>query len=284
MPLSVPYIVFVAKQLEIQELKRLKTRSHLVGVIGQMVHVLQSERGASSIFLASSGKRFESTRLQLIRESKVVENSLRNKIESELDYSTHSNAKIISLMAWVLLGLDALPELRKRVTEQQLSGGESVAAFSRLIAGLISLIFELADAALDELEDALGEWGIGPAPEDGPPPGPGRPGTEFAERVAGKLAFTAAQCAQQLSENDLAAERTVSLAFQPEPKLCRQAGRSPARPRNTRLVQRDEYPRSAAVARRNRSRVAALRLVRPRSLAELHQIDMGETQVALRAR
>lgn len=65
---------------------------------------------------------------------------------------------------------------------------------------------ELADAALDELEDALGEWGIGPAPEDGPPPGPGRPGTEPAERVAGKLAFTAAQCAQQLSENDLAAD------------------------------------------------------------------------------
>ncbi|MEW8586140.1 MAG: hypothetical protein AB2531_10290, partial [Candidatus Thiodiazotropha sp.] len=103
MPLSVPYIVFVAKQLEIQELKRLKTRSSLVGIIGHMIHVLQSERGASSIYLASSGRRFESTRLDLIRESEAVEESLRNKIEAELDYSSHSNAKIISLMAWVLL-------------------------------------------------------------------------------------------------------------------------------------------------------------------------------------
>lgn len=149
MSLSVPYTVFVAKQLEIQALKRLKTRSNMVGVIGHMIHVLQSERGASSIYLAFSGKRFESTRLELIREAETVESSLREKIEGELDYSTHSNAKIISLMAWVLLGLDALPDLRKRVTEQQLSGSESVAAFSRLIAGMISLIFELADAAID---------------------------------------------------------------------------------------------------------------------------------------
>ncbi|MEW8505064.1 MAG: nitrate- and nitrite sensing domain-containing protein [Candidatus Thiodiazotropha sp.] len=149
MPLSVPYIVFVAKQLEIQELKRLKARSNLVGVIGHMIHVLQSERGASSLYLASSGKRFAATRQELIAESETVEDSLRNKIEAELDYSAHSNARIISLMAWVLLGLDALPELRNRVTQQQLSGSESVTAFSRLIAGLISLIFELANAAVD---------------------------------------------------------------------------------------------------------------------------------------
>jgi hypothetical protein len=52
-------------------------------------------------------------------------------------------------MAWVLLGLDALPELRQRVGDHQLPAGEAVAAFSRLIAGLVSLIFEVADAAID---------------------------------------------------------------------------------------------------------------------------------------
>ena len=35
------------------------------------------------------------------------------------------------------------------ISKHQLSGSESVAAFSRLIAGLISLIFEVADAAID---------------------------------------------------------------------------------------------------------------------------------------
>ena len=149
MPISVPYIVLVAKQREIEELKRLKSRSQLVGALGHMIHVLQAERGASSIYLASSGKRFEEMRLHLVGETGPVESELRNIIEDELGNSSFANAKMISLMAWVLLGLDALPELRQRITIRQLSGGEAVAAFSRLIAGLISLIFEVADAAVD---------------------------------------------------------------------------------------------------------------------------------------
>ena len=149
MSLSVPYIVLVAKQLEIEELKRLKTRAQLVGVIGHMVHVLQSERGASSIYLASEGERFEETRRDLINESQSVEQALRKIFADELGFSVHSNAKILSLIGWVVLGLDALPELRERISEHKLSGSASVAAFSRLIAGFISLIFELADAAVD---------------------------------------------------------------------------------------------------------------------------------------
>ena len=191
MPLSVPYIVLVAKQLEIEELKRIKARSYLVGAIGHMIHVLQSERGASSIYLASAGKRFEATRRDLISESEAVERELRKKIEYELGYSSHSNAKIISLLAWVLLGLDALPELRERINRQLLSGSESVAAFSRLIAGLISLIFELADAAIDpnisRLLVALFNL---------------VEGKELAgqERAVGALAFGSGRCHQHLQQ------------------------------------------------------------------------------------
>ncbi len=66
---------------------------------------------------------------------------------------------------------------------------------------------ELADAALDELEDALAGWGIEPAPGDpmlAAQPA-AEPGGEPA-RVAGDLAFTAAQCAQDLDELDLATD------------------------------------------------------------------------------
>lgn len=149
MSLSVPYIVLVAKQLEIEDLKRLKARSHLVGVIGHMIHVLQSERGASSIYLASKGKRFGETRLALINEAESVETSLRQIFENELRYPSLTNTKIISLMAWVILGLDALPDIRDQINSHKRSGSESVAAFSRLIAGLIALVFELTDAAAD---------------------------------------------------------------------------------------------------------------------------------------
>jgi tetratricopeptide (TPR) repeat protein len=64
---------------------------------------------------------------------------------------------------------------------------------------------ELADGALDELEGVLSSWGLEP-PQDRPGTGPDRPGGHEAEQVAGDLAFTAAQCARDLSENDLAAD------------------------------------------------------------------------------
>lgn len=149
MSLSVPYIVLLAKQREIDELKRLKARATLVGALGHMIHVLQSERGASSTYLASSGKRFEQTRLALIEESRSVEQVLRVIIEDELANSAFADARMISLIAWALLGLEALPELRQRIASRGLSGAEAVTAFSRLIAGLVSLIFEVADAAID---------------------------------------------------------------------------------------------------------------------------------------
>lgn len=148
MTLSVSNIVLAAKRHEIAELKALQARARLVGVIGHMVHVLQAERGASSIYLASAGGRFEATRQQLIAESDTVERLLRDVVEEELEAATFSNAKIHALVAWVILGLDALPELRNRIANLHLAGHESVSAFSRLIAGLIALIFEVADATV----------------------------------------------------------------------------------------------------------------------------------------
>lgn len=149
MELSVPNIVLAAKQHQIEELNRLASNARLVGVIGHLIHTLQAERGATSIFLASAGGRFSTTRAELTAESEAVERLLRATLAAELDQAYFANAKLLSLMAWVLLGLDAMPDLRQRISGHRLSAGESVAAFSRLIAGLVSLIFEVADAAID---------------------------------------------------------------------------------------------------------------------------------------
>lgn len=149
MQLSVPNIVLIAKQREIEALRRLAEKARLVGVIGELTHALQSERGATSIFLASAGQRFEAPRLELVREAEAVERELRAIFEAELADTAFANAKLLSLMAWVLLGLDAMPEFRRRVAALEISAEESVAAFSRLIAGLVSLIFEVADTAIN---------------------------------------------------------------------------------------------------------------------------------------
>lgn len=149
MALSVPDIVLLAKQQEIAALRRLASNAELVGVIGHLIDALQRERGATSIFLASGGTRFESTRLAMLEEAETVERILRALFEAQLDQSLLPNAKLLSLIGWVLLGLDAMPEFRQRVRDLQITADESVAAFSRLIAGMVSLIFEVADAAVD---------------------------------------------------------------------------------------------------------------------------------------
>lgn len=149
MQLTVSNIVLAAKRHEIEELGHLASKARLVGVIGHLIHALQNERGASSIFLASSGLRCKATLSELSKESRSVEQSLRACFEAQLENPAFGNAKLFSLMAWVLLGLDGLPALRRQIAGRKFSAEAAVAAISRLISGLISLVFEVADAAID---------------------------------------------------------------------------------------------------------------------------------------
>ena len=149
MNLSAEKIVLIAKQLQIEELKRLAAVSRFVGLVGHLVHSLQAERGASGLFLASEGTRFADVRRRLVAESRLVETELRASFEPQLKQAAFGNARLLHLMAWVLLGLDELPELRMRISKRQLTAADSIAAFSRLIAGLVSLVFEVADSAID---------------------------------------------------------------------------------------------------------------------------------------
>lgn len=142
-------ILLAAKQHEIAELGRLSSKARLVGVIGHLIHALQRERGASSIYLASAGLRFGDIRQQLIDESEVIEKRLRGAIDEQLADGSFEDARQFHLMAWTLLGLDSLAVLRQQIGARSLSPAQAVAAFSRLIAGLISLIFEVAHAVLD---------------------------------------------------------------------------------------------------------------------------------------
>ena len=142
-------ILLAAKQHEIAELERLSAKARLVGVIGHLIHALQRERGASSIYLASAGQRFGDIRQQLIDESEIIEKRLRTAIDEQLADGSFEDARQFHLMAWTLLGLDSLAVLRQQIGARSLSSEQAVAAFSRLIAGLISLIFEVAHAVLD---------------------------------------------------------------------------------------------------------------------------------------
>ncbi len=146
--------LIAARRCEIDELDQLARTSELVGVIGRLVHALQRERGMSNVFLASQGGRFGEQRAPQIAECLALEQAVRAGFD-QLEAENHrgvgpgNGARLFSRIAWVLPGLDALPALRRRIDALELKPAQSTAAFAKLVAGLLSVVFEAADGATD---------------------------------------------------------------------------------------------------------------------------------------
>ena len=140
-----------ALRCEIDELEQLARTSDLVATIGRLVHALQRERGISNVLLASRGQRFVAQRASQIAECLRLEQAVRLAFDQldAADGRIGNGARLFSRIAWVLPGLDALAGLRHRIDALEIDAGQSTAAFGKLIAGLIAVVFEAADGATD---------------------------------------------------------------------------------------------------------------------------------------
>jgi hypothetical protein len=150
--------LLAARQCEIAELEDLARTGELVGAIGRFVHALQRERGLSNVFLSSQGRRFGEQRLQQVGECSREEAAVRERFD-RLDTASsqaRNGARLFSRVAVVLHGLDGLPQLRERVGRQALSARDSTSAYTKLVGGLLAVVFEAADSATDpEISRAL---------------------------------------------------------------------------------------------------------------------------------
>jgi hypothetical protein len=149
MQISAEKVILTAKQHKIEELNSLALSTGFVEAISNLIHSLQAERGASSLYIASAGKRFDQNKHDIIIESQLLESRFRELLTKQITESCFANAKLLSLMAWVLLGIEDLALLRKSIHHLEVSASTSMQAYSRLISGLISLIFNLADTVID---------------------------------------------------------------------------------------------------------------------------------------
>ena len=150
--------LLAARQCEIADLEELARTGELVGAIGRFVHALQRERGLSNVFLGSQGRRLGEQRVQQLAECALAEAQVRTLFERlDTDSSQVRNgARLFSRVAVVLHGLDGLPVLRTRVATHSIPAREATASFSRLVAGLLAVVFEAADSASDpEVSRAL---------------------------------------------------------------------------------------------------------------------------------
>lgn len=141
--------LMAAKRCEIADLQRLALTGALVNAVGRLVHGLQRERGLSNLFLASGGARWRGDWLQQVQASDELEQELRRTFEPLHQDAARlvQGARLFSRIASVLQGLDALPALRHRVGEQDLSPAQATEALIRMVAALLAVVFEAADGA-----------------------------------------------------------------------------------------------------------------------------------------
>lgn len=135
-----------AREREIEALRRLAARAELAEALGALIHALQRERGASSVYLASGGRRFADVRRSMAADALAAEARVRARFEAQRAPEQGASARMLALMAWVLLGMDAMGELRGRIEQRTLTAHDAVAAFSAFIGGQIELIVHMADA------------------------------------------------------------------------------------------------------------------------------------------
>ncbi|MCK7598463.1 nitrate- and nitrite sensing domain-containing protein [Microbulbifer sp. CAU 1566] len=145
--------LLAAKRAEIQALQRLSGSCELVTTVSDLVHQLQRERGISNIYLVSAGFRFSAlrdTQVECCGQSEVAFRRLLHDRYLQADRCHNpQDMRLLNSIAYSLHGLDELVELRRHIDAFEVSALESTDAFCRLIAGLLSVVFEAADVADD---------------------------------------------------------------------------------------------------------------------------------------
>lgn len=140
-----------ARLCRIRDLSELITLSELVGDISGLVHALQKERGASSIFLGSNGELFAERLSRRIKVCRQLEQAVRERLEhmdERLD-RINSGARFYTRVAFTFQSLDALPAVREQIAALTLAPQDAVKAFTEIIAALLAVVFEIANIAAD---------------------------------------------------------------------------------------------------------------------------------------
>lgn len=140
-----------AKLCHTRDLKQVAILSDLVKDISELIHALQKERGASSIFLGSNGSQFAERLAQRTEECRGLEQAMRERLEhvdERLDRMS-SGASFYTRAALAFHALDTLPSTREQIASLTMAPQDAVKAFTEIIGSLLAVVFETADIAAD---------------------------------------------------------------------------------------------------------------------------------------
>ncbi len=140
-----------ARLCRTRDLEQLSILGELVRELSGLIHALQKERGASSIYLGSNGTQFSDPLSQRVAECRALELAVRERLEhvdEKLDRMS-SGARFFTRVALALRALDSLSELRRQIASLVLAPQDSVRTFTLIIGHLLAVGFEVGDIAAD---------------------------------------------------------------------------------------------------------------------------------------
>lgn len=143
--------MLAARRSEMHALHALELTCELVSSVSRLVHALQRERGFSNIYLGSLDQRFLTPLEGLSADSRAMEQQVGACFDRmDLDAGCGADkARLYNRIAYMLHCLEGLAQLRERVRGQTISLLEATQSFTRPIGGLLSVVFEAADTAVD---------------------------------------------------------------------------------------------------------------------------------------
>jgi AmiR/NasT family two-component response regulator len=150
MPSGLHFLV-AAKRSEIAHLEQLAQTSVLVSASARLVHSLQRERGLSNLFLASRDGQWAKELQEQADETQRHEARLRICLAEMVaaDEPVLHRPRVLNRIALALQGVDALPYLRKDITQFSFTPASATSGYIRVIDALLSMVFEAADASTD---------------------------------------------------------------------------------------------------------------------------------------
>ncbi len=149
-PTSLQYLL-AARRAELRGLEELADTCELVGLTSALVHALQKERGYANLYVADPQTSLLNTLNGLTDAAQAHEAHVRRSLARLDPQAAHppERARLLSRVADALYRLDMLAGLRRRIRDRTVTGASATDTFTRVIAGLLNVVFEAADTALD---------------------------------------------------------------------------------------------------------------------------------------
>jgi AmiR/NasT family two-component response regulator len=134
-----------------QDLKQLRVLCALVNELAELIHALQKERGASSIFLGSRGEQFSVRLAERVADSEQLERVVRSRLDHIDDHVDllRCGARLNLRLAVALRALDSVSTARRQIATMTLVPQDGARALTEIIGSLLAVTFEVADLASD---------------------------------------------------------------------------------------------------------------------------------------